>query len=156
MNCTLYTVSDDKRVISKTLGTGVTVQCHVYDGCDIVQPRILIDYDSSLTTCNYMYIDDFHRYYYIDNIRFDAGQRMILEVSVDVLYTYKDEIKAIMATCVRNEYAPEALIVDRFTTFTPRREVEIYPINKTPFNIRNAPNDSANYVLCCGGGMVAG
>lgn len=156
MNCTLYTVADDKRVVNKTLGTGATLTCHVYEGCDITQPKILVDYDASLTTCNYMYIDDFHRYYFIDNIRFDAGKRMIIEGSVDVLYTYQSEIKNLTATCIRNENAPEALLVDKFITFTPKREVEIYPINKTPFNIRSAGNDSSNYILCCGGGMVAG
>lgn len=92
MNVTLYKISDDPRVINKTLTGGKTKTCKVYGNCTRGEPSILVQYDSDVSTCNYMYIDEFDRYYFVQNIQVDGGNRCIVTGVVDPLMSFAEEI----------------------------------------------------------------
>ena len=60
----------------------------------ILSPILLVSSDQDVFTYNYMYIEEFNRYYFIDDVR--SVNNNIWEVSshVDVLETYKNDILA--------------------------------------------------------------
>ena len=58
----------------------------------ITDPRLILVYNKSYLSCNYLYIQDFHRYYFINNINVLPGGRLEITAHVDVLYTYSKQI----------------------------------------------------------------
>ena len=158
MDVTFYTTTDDKRKVSKSLTTVSILSCEIYNGCDIINPLLLLEYSATITSCNYMYIPDFHRYYFVTNITVDAGGRMIVVGEIDVLQTYATSILALDATVTRNEYTDDTLLVDPLATFIPEKTVNAYvitPTDGTPFNVRDYENGS-NFVIVIAGGYVSG
>lgn len=90
-----YTISDEKNRIQKALGTMVAEkECDVYDLSSIISPQFTVNYQTNLLTCNYIYVPEYHRYYYITNISTESAKRMIINCQEDVLMTYKDQILA--------------------------------------------------------------
>lgn len=75
----------------------------------IIQLKVL-DYDNA-RQCNYCYIADFSRYYYIDDIRIVNA---IIEISmtVDVLESYKDDILNSTQLVARQENKKNYSIID--------------------------------------------
>lgn len=155
MTITLFKTSDDKRVVNKTLTELLSVDCNVYNSCDIYSPSLLLEYNTDVYEANYMYIPTFKRYYFINNITLDAGQRMIVSGSIDVLYTYASSIKTLDATVVRNENVEDNLLVDPLATFTPNKTLEVFKFPETPFNARDI-GSAHNFVLVIGGGYSSG
>ena len=101
---------DAKNKVSKSPSWNYTLSGQLKDSCDILNPTIrLIIGDSkdiklpTITKCNYMYIDNFNRYYFITG--FNIVRNTVLEVTghVDVLNTYKDQIKANTGLILRSE-----------------------------------------------------
>ena len=58
----------------------------------VTDPRLILLYKKSYLSCNYLYIQDFHRYYFINNINVLPGGRLEITAHVDVLYTYSPQI----------------------------------------------------------------
>lgn len=91
---TFYKISDDPLVIDKTLGTAVKTltSVKIKDSTDILNPIFILRYDASIFTANYVYFDDFARWYFIENIEVE-NERIFVYCKVDVLYTYATGIK---------------------------------------------------------------
>ena len=51
----------------------------------ITDPRLILVYNKSYLSCNYLYIQDFNRYYFINNINVLPGGRLEITAHVDVL-----------------------------------------------------------------------
>lgn len=152
MNITLYNTTDDKRKLNKVLTSDITLDCSFYDSCNILSPKILLEYNSSVFSKNYCYIPEFYRYYFIKNATVDAGGRIILECDIDPLYTYRSAISLLNVTVTRNENAGRTFLVDPLWTFSTKRNIDVKVFENTPFNIRDASGQSANFVLVMGGG----
>lgn len=97
MNLTLYKTSSDRRRLSKSLSViKDNISCIIKDMNDIYTPRLILENDDlSLDKCNYAYISEFGRYYYINDIRPLTGNRVELVLSVDVLMSFKGELYSI-------------------------------------------------------------
>ena len=106
MTITLYTVSDDPRVLNKTLGSAITTAktLSIYDSIDIVSPVFVLDYNANIVNATYLYCEELHRYYFINGISLDKGTRMILSCSIDVLMTYKNQLVNCKCCVLRNEH----------------------------------------------------
>lgn len=92
MNIYLMTITDDPRTLHKTipspLPTPISAQ---YNGeFDKENPVVLIE--SAFSDVNYAYIPDAGRYYYIDDIVQVRAGLMQLQLSVDVLQSFADQI----------------------------------------------------------------
>lgn len=104
MEIKFYQMTNDKRVMSKTLGTATTKSsCQLIEPCNILTPSFTIDIDTTLYAYNYVYIAYFGRYYYIDNITVLDGARMVVDCSVDVLMSFGSQIKECTINTRRNE-----------------------------------------------------
>lgn len=104
MQIKFYKMSDDKRVIDKTLGTAKTKSsCQLIEPSSITNPSFTIAIDTTLYNYNYVYIAYFGRYYYIDDITVLDGARMMVTCSVDVLKSFATQIKNCTVNSRRNE-----------------------------------------------------
>lgn len=78
----------------------------------ILNPVITIQ-SEDFPTYNYAKIEEFNRYYYIDNIVSVAENLWALHMSVDVLHTYKDGIMLLNGFIERSENMSNPMIVDK-------------------------------------------
>lgn len=62
------------------------------DETSIVDPDIIIEYSGTLTDCNYAYISEFSRYYYIRNIESVRTNLWRVSMHCDVLKTFAEGI----------------------------------------------------------------
>ena len=84
----------------------------------ILRPVLLVNDARGVTDFNYMYISEFDRYYFIDDIR--STHNNIWEISghVDVLETYKDQILSNQAVIRRQ--------TNKFNTYLNDPEWKVY------------------------------
>lgn len=94
MNVKLYINASPNNKIGKTINSEVTYTGSLRDSSKIVKPEILIE-ASNLTGYNYAYIPDFNRYYFIKEIESYRNGLWLVKMEVDVLETYKAQIKAL-------------------------------------------------------------
>ena len=93
MEIDFYKNTSDKRVINKSIGTVVTFSdCQLIEPCGVINPSFTIDRNSSLYSYNYVYIPQFGRYSYIDEIIVNDGISMTVKCSVDPLMSFKTDI----------------------------------------------------------------
>lgn len=102
MNVIFYHSNSDSRKIDKSLTNIVTLSCDILDDNSILHPQLKIKYNASLLTANYIYIPGFNRYYFITNTTTSRGY-LYIDTSVDVLMTYKSEIRLTKAIIKRQE-----------------------------------------------------
>lgn len=134
--------SDDK--INKNL-----VLLNSYNNCtlkeetSIINPNILVSYEGVITG-NYLYIPDFNRYYFIDNIISVRNNLWRLECKIDPLYTYRSELNNIECILARSE--------NNYNLYLHDNELPIYEDSFTS-NILfpNSPLDTWTNVLIVGG-----
>lgn len=100
----LFQNNSDTNVVSKSLTTKGTCTGNLRESCSILDPVITVEGISSsdLPYLNYAEIPDFGRYYYITDIVAN-GKCFDLHMHIDVLETYKDQIKPLQAIIARNE-----------------------------------------------------
>ena len=98
MNLTLYYNASERKVIGKSLRTLGTVKGVLKGDASITSPTFVVEANSSyFNGVNYLYWEETKRYYYIDDIQALTGGRMLFVCSVDVLETYKSQIKQMPA-----------------------------------------------------------
>lgn len=162
VSVTFYNCGDDKRVMSKTLTTGISATAELYDPTSVTNPRLRVSYNANLLTYNYMYIAQFGRYYFITNVTTDSGGALIIEGAVDVLQTYKTEIAGLSAIVVRGARknqsgsARSTWIEDPRLPIQSGRAVKAILFENTDLNIDTATLTSNNFVLnVAGGGAIS-
>ena len=96
------TCSCENEVVDKkdyvTLGTAVSC---VMVNTDILNPILKVESDKSGST--YCKIDEFGRFYFVENCEGTTGAHCFLRCHVDVLYTYKTAILGLTCLVMRNE-----------------------------------------------------
>lgn len=104
MNLKLYTNLSDKNVFDKTLYHNADITGTLRSDCSIINPVITVEglTATQLKECNYCYIPEFDRYYYINNIIL-KGQLYELNCHVDVLMSHKNDIRANSAVVSRQQ-----------------------------------------------------
>lgn len=115
MTVDFYTCTCDNRVVDKTnyLSEPITKTLQVFEQTGVFHPTLLLNYSADVVNCNYFYIHEWNRYYYIVGMEVMTGSRMTVTGSEDVLYSNKNEIMNLPAYVVRTESNKEnKLIVD--------------------------------------------
>lgn len=108
MDIYLYNTDDDNNVLNKTLYNEKYIEeIRLKNNVDIMTPSILLQSDIFLLY-NYAYIPEFERYYYIENIINQSKNIYSLQLRVDVLMSFKNEILQsegyIISDSVGNKY----------------------------------------------------
>ena len=78
----------------------------------IFNPTLEVKKDSVLNNCNYVYIEDFDRYYFIVDIIDIGGNTYRIETKQDVLTSFKNSILNLTALVERQEFKRNYNIVD--------------------------------------------
>lgn len=110
-----YNSKIKKNELNKTLGNPIVKNCALKNGSSIEDPVLYMEHDASLFNCNYVYIPDFGRYYFI------SGRELVehteyITCHVDVIKSFADDIKASKGTATRsnfyNKNIPDSMALD--------------------------------------------
>ena len=144
MEITLYNNASEKNKINKSLTSIITLTGTLRDESSIINPEILIEYNSPVGF-NYCYIDEFNRYYFVDDAIVVRHNLIKLILSVDVLESFKSQILS------------QNVIIDKNTSdydlYLP--DEDFVTLVKTKTDILNFPNgllDSGEFILITAGG----
>ena len=95
MEIKLYTNKSPNEKIGKKLTLLKTLTGNLKNETSIIDPTILVcDLDNDIIKkCNYIYIPRFGRYYFLKNITIEKNNLFVINGHVDVLESFKKEIK---------------------------------------------------------------
>ena len=112
----LYVVKDDKRKANKNLSNIIkeNVIITYKDATEFIRPIIVLDYDGSwnMRDCNYIYLSDKNRYYFVEKHSFQKGQKVVYELLIDVRTSHKEGIRSLTCTVTRNENLKNGYLLD--------------------------------------------
>ena len=124
------------------------------ENCSLLNPSFVFKMPENLFI-NYIYVPKFGRYYYINNITILDNNMVQIDCSVDVLMTFKDEIKNTKQHIVRQENEYNMYMIDG-------RMAVLQKIDRQTLNFKppeggwvidtNLNVGNARYVLNCVGG----
>lgn len=104
MTITLFRNISEYNAVNKSITELTTLTGTLREESSIIDPVITIsDIDSYVGSMNYAYIPEFNRYYFITNIESVRNNLWRVSFHVDVLYTYRAQIKSNSAIIERNE-----------------------------------------------------
>lgn len=111
---TLYNCVNDPRSLNKNLRDGIeTSNVRPTGKVDLLNPTFELDYSAALTTKNYCVVGaPFNRSYFITDMQIDIGKKIIISCDVDVLNTYKEDIKELSVNVVRQERKIKEMLPD--------------------------------------------
>lgn len=158
----LYTCTDDKRKLEKTLTQTLNIPTiNIKDSTNIINPVISLSRTSSaqsivgfatlVLSSNYCYFSDFERYYFIKNIEVTPGITLILHLEVDPLMSFASQIKTLPVIAKRWN-KERTFIDDNNLPMFPVKTVKVIEFSGGDFNIETATANSQNFVLTVAGG----
>lgn len=138
------TVYKDNRLLNITAYTA-----DLYEDTDILNPSLkMVWNDDYATKFNYVYIQEFKRYYFIRKITAETGGAARIDCHVDVLYTYSRPLGncELYVTREGKEGHPTNI---RDTQFPLKATKKIIPyrLASTFFNLNSADTSSRNFVV---------
>lgn len=146
MNLTLYKNSSDNRCINKKITQVLSLSGNLKNESSVINPTVIIE--TNIIDFNYLYIQEFKRYYYVDNITILRTNLIQVDASVDVLMSYKDVIKFLPCLVER---VNDSVKIDEFIdTATDVERGENTEIKTFPKGF----NDSPTFILCTLSGNV--
>ena len=106
VNMTLYKNISNDNVVDKSIQVIGTLEGNMRDEISVLYPTFTVDTTSiDITLANYVYVENFKRYYYITSMECVRTNLWRIHLRVDVLMSYKDKIKNI--NCVVGRSASE-------------------------------------------------
>lgn len=91
MKVEFYKTTDNLKTVNKTLTLNKTVDIVFRQSVDEQAPVIIMSIDN-LQDANYVYIPTFKRYYFISDVSNLTANLVKLQLTTDLLMTYKDVI----------------------------------------------------------------
>ena len=182
MNLILYNNHSENNKLNKTIVKIVELTGYLREQTSLINPQIMIEFhpnqfdsyvkdndqvyvvyngikitwDSFINkyvlSANYVYIPDFNRYYFINDITSVRQNLWRLTLHVDVLMSYKKEISNTNAFVSRNEFKYDVMVKDDLLTYYYDKDVteevcEKGSLVNTTFNTK--VTHSRNVVLSC-------
>ena len=146
MNVNIGKTPDDPRVIDKTFTSVLSLSGSLKNDCSIMRPTIrCAGSAASIAACNYMYISEFQRYYYITDIVSIANNLFEVSGRVDVLKSNATDIKNSRGLAFRSSSNYDLYLDDsNFKLYSnPKIRTTSFP---SGFNFSNS-----SYLLFCSG-----
>lgn len=154
-NVIFYSNKADKRVVNKSsyITRYDTLRGNFKDEVNLLNPTFIVE-SKEVPTCNYCYIEDFRRYYYINDIKVIRNNIYSISCSVDVLMSYKQYITNSTQYVSRQENTYNELLVDDKVSFNDDYEFTIYQQNieeleygKVDDTTTSSPSEKVN-IIC--------
>lgn len=141
LNKNLSTPNTLDKVLSPSKQFDITLRLPV----DILNPTILVKgLLTDFTEYNYAYIPGFRRYYFIKNIQSMSTELVTIELTVDVLMSFREEIKKCSGYVLRQENKYNQYLVD---SEQPEFAYSQIIVKKFPKKFQNQPS----YILAVRG-----
>ena len=150
MNVILYNNKSDKRQLVKNITEIKTLSAVAKGDINIISPTLIIQ--NFTTDFNYCYISDFDRYYFVKSITLLTGQRLQIDLTVDVLMTYKEEIKNLTVNVLRYENIEPTFLSDSRIPLFSDTVQKVIEFPENIFNLENPGENSKNFLLTVAGG----
>lgn len=129
---------NDKRCIEKNPKWYKKISnAEIFTPCSIVNPVFIVGQSLVESSTNYVWCDDFNRYYYVEDIVLD-GQVAYIHCHVDVLMSYQSGILSLKANVARQENDFNEWYADEKILTTSKRRIHIYDCGTTPFSTTGA------------------
>lgn len=117
--------NNDNRVVDKNIYGTKSFNCNTREETDILNPVITIQTKTNLSNFNYARISQWHRYYFIQDIKIARDGLWELSLKVDVLKTYASAIKNMEGIVERqqNDYNLDITDNERIVTNDTTEEI---------------------------------
>lgn len=113
MTIIFYNVTDDPRVLEKTLGSSLySTSFNLLKACNVKNPELILAYHPSIISANYFKIPEWGRFYFMGEPVVAPGGRCLVTGKEDVLMSNKDEILELNSYCSRCESRFERYAID--------------------------------------------
>lgn len=121
--------TEELNKISKNPTLVRSLSGYLREETDIVDPEILIEFDGTLTDCNYMHIPILNRYYFITKITSVRTKLWRVSAHCDVLKTYAEGILNTQCVVARSESRYNLFLNDSmFKVYAnPRLQIAKFP-----------------------------
>lgn len=135
MQFTLYQNTAEDNRLDKTnyLTTVGTIYGIIREEASLIDLSVTIEVEQ-LPNFNYVYIPNFNRYYYVNDITSIRNNLWEISLSVDVLMSYKEAIRGVNAFVDRNENTFNPNIIDKKRVIVQGVDTEIYTVENDLFN----------------------
>ena len=123
----------------------LTIDGTLKNECSVTSPTILIELNT-YPNFNYVYLPFFDRYYFIDSIDVVRTNLWRINLVIDVLYTYKNQILELEAFVDRNENNYNWLLEDNQQAFYAKPNLQVIKARDTIFNV-DSGNSQYRYIV---------
>lgn len=147
ISAVLMNNSSDNNVVDKSITSVSTISCALKDPTEIIDPVLVIAGDIITSDINYVYIQAFERYYFIRNKRQVNATHVEVDLHVDVLMSFKNEIRASSALIEVTGNAVNPYIESEIWTPDVRRTTHVK-------NFSGGFNSNPEYILLTAGGAA--
>ena len=128
------TNTDKKRNSTKVITAfSLTTEAVLKQPTSVTDPTLLIEADETIVNYNYLYIQQFHRYYYIDDIVSVNHNLWEIRASVDALASFRSDIGIQRLYVLRSSERSDGRIID--TKFPAVTEAHTYIDNIGTFTV---------------------
>ena len=147
MDISIYHNSSENNEINKRITLISSISAIFKAPVSIENPVLIVEYDEDLLSSNYVYIAEYSRYYFIEDIKAVTGGRLELYLSVDVLMSFSTAILTLPVIVDKQE---QLSIADKYfndgSYLATQKEFVRIKEFATGFN------DTGTYILItCGG-----
>lgn len=126
----LYRNASESYRVDKYITLLSTVSGTLQPPSSLLHPTILVKVAGSMPTFNYVYIEEFARYYYAQSPVWVSGQVWSVALDVDSLMSHKSALRALSAFIERNENDYDDTITDNSVGTTGGKTVTQYDMNR--------------------------
>lgn len=141
----LYKVSDDKRKVTKNLGSPVTTyNITIKRDTSLMTPEVYIN--DTIPDVNYAYIAALDRYYYVGLPTLMTGHIYRLPMKIDSLMSNASGIRSCSGVIARQEFLYNLYLPDSEFKVLANNNKKTLKFSRTPFT------KSLNYIMTVSGG----
>lgn len=139
MNIILYKNTAEVNRVNKTayITEVLSLEGTLREECSLITPSISV-HSNGLIIANYAYIPEFNRYYFITDITSVRNGLWRIDMQVDVLMSFKDNILNLQCAVVRNENEFDLRIIDNELPVSFTKYSNIVDSVTTKFNVTDA------------------
>ncbi|MBP5411785.1 MAG: hypothetical protein J6Y47_00865 [Bacteroidales bacterium] len=146
MNIVLMRTDKPKNAMDKSPVTVQSLTGTLREKTSMLHPEITIQSNiANVGSINYMYIEDFGRYYWIHDIEVINNSLFVIHADVDTLYSFKTEILTNSAIIARQENVYNLYLSDPAFLAYQGAKITTHKFNYT--------FDTLSYVLAVAGGL---
>lgn len=134
-----YTTEDPRKLDKRTnfINSSPTpFTATLKENCSVMSPDFIVSTSLvNLARSNYVYCDDWDRYYFIDDLITMPGGRVAIRCREDVLTSHADQIRYLTGYLIRTADGGHAnsLIRDNRYPAQANRQFQIYEFDASPF-----------------------